>query len=185
MLRYLRQHGNYLTPGEGITLTSVIVVLLRGMILNLLVWIPIAAAVMWPDLAVGTPRAGPSCGGWPVTNSRARSTQRNGRRRGWQIRGDISPPPPTEAAFVAPHDLPTSGAEEQDQRPKAFTRRIKAARGSPKLFLRRHAGGRDLPVLPGCVLAFAMYSLVTWLGSKSSRFFLGGTKYGWRRQFER
>jgi hypothetical protein len=30
MLRYLRQHGNYLTPGKGITLTSVIVVLLRG-----------------------------------------------------------------------------------------------------------------------------------------------------------
>ena len=32
----LRQHGNYLTPGEGIALTSVIVVLLQGMILNLL-----------------------------------------------------------------------------------------------------------------------------------------------------
>ena len=47
MLRYLRQHGNYLTPGKGITLTSVIVVLLRGIILNLLVWIPIIAAVMW------------------------------------------------------------------------------------------------------------------------------------------
>ena len=47
MLRYLRQHGNYLTPGKGITLTSVIVVLLRGIILNLLVWIPIVAAVMW------------------------------------------------------------------------------------------------------------------------------------------
>ena len=47
MLRYLRQHGNYLTPGKGITLTSVIVVLFRGIILNLLVWIPIVAALMW------------------------------------------------------------------------------------------------------------------------------------------
>jgi hypothetical protein len=46
MLRYLRQHGCYLTPGEGITLTSGIAVALRGIILNLLVWIPIAIAVM-------------------------------------------------------------------------------------------------------------------------------------------
>ena len=51
MLRYLRQHGNYLTPGKGITLTSVIVVLLRGIILNLLVWVPIFAAVMWVLIA--------------------------------------------------------------------------------------------------------------------------------------
>ncbi len=47
MLRYLRQHGNYLTPGKGITLTSIIVVLLRGIILNLLVWVPILAGLMW------------------------------------------------------------------------------------------------------------------------------------------
>jgi Patatin-like phospholipase len=47
MLRYLRQHGKYLTPGTGITLTSVIVVLLRGIILNLLVWIPLFAGFMW------------------------------------------------------------------------------------------------------------------------------------------
>ena len=56
MLRYLRQHGNYLTPGKGITLTSVIVVLLRGIVLNLLVWIPIFAALMWlADLASQCP----------------------------------------------------------------------------------------------------------------------------------
>jgi hypothetical protein len=47
MLRYLRQHGNYLTPGQGITLTSIIVVLLRGIILNQLVWVPILAGLMW------------------------------------------------------------------------------------------------------------------------------------------
>jgi hypothetical protein len=47
MLRYLRQHGNYLTPGEGITLTSIIVVVLRGFILNQFVWVPILAALMW------------------------------------------------------------------------------------------------------------------------------------------
>ena len=46
MLRYLRQHGNYLTPGSGLTFTSIIVVVLRGLVLNLLVWVPIIAAVM-------------------------------------------------------------------------------------------------------------------------------------------
>ena len=46
MLRYLRQHGNYLTPGSGLTFTSIIVVVLRGLILNLLVWVPIIATVM-------------------------------------------------------------------------------------------------------------------------------------------
>ena len=30
-----------------------------------------------------------------------------------------------------------------------------------------------------------MYSLATWLGHKSRRFLLGGTKYGWRRLFRR
>ncbi len=46
MLRYLRQHGNYLTPGEGITLLSGVAMLLRGTVLNLLVWLPITVAVM-------------------------------------------------------------------------------------------------------------------------------------------
>lgn len=43
MLNWLRQHGNYLTPGEGITLTSGIAVVLRGILLNLIVWVPLGA----------------------------------------------------------------------------------------------------------------------------------------------
>ena len=62
MLRYLRQHGNYLTPGKGITLTSVIVVLLRGIILNLLVWVPIFAALMWVLIAASLYWLPPSVG---------------------------------------------------------------------------------------------------------------------------
>jgi predicted acylesterase/phospholipase RssA len=42
-LTYLRSHGQYLIPGGGITLVSGIAVLLRGILLNLLVWLPIAA----------------------------------------------------------------------------------------------------------------------------------------------
>jgi hypothetical protein len=40
LLRYLRQHGYYLTPGNGITIVSLLAVVLRGTLLNLLVWIP-------------------------------------------------------------------------------------------------------------------------------------------------
>ena len=46
MVRYLSSHGNYLTPGNGITLLSGIAVVLRGILLNLLVWIPILSALM-------------------------------------------------------------------------------------------------------------------------------------------
>ncbi len=39
-LRYLREHGNYLTPGHGISAASAVAVFLRGLLLNLSVWIP-------------------------------------------------------------------------------------------------------------------------------------------------
>ena len=45
-LRFLRQHGNYLTPGNGITLVSAIAIVLRAMLLNLLVWIPALVLIM-------------------------------------------------------------------------------------------------------------------------------------------
>lgn len=41
MLQFLRQHGNYLTPGSGIGMMSLIGVILRGILLNLMVWMPI------------------------------------------------------------------------------------------------------------------------------------------------
>lgn len=47
MLNWLRQHGNYLTPGKGITLLSVIAIVLRGFLLNLVVWVPILVALFW------------------------------------------------------------------------------------------------------------------------------------------
>ena len=42
LLRHLRLHGNYLTPGKGITALSLAGVALRGIVLNLLVWLPLA-----------------------------------------------------------------------------------------------------------------------------------------------
>ena len=42
LLRHLRLHGNYLTPGKGITALSLAGVVLRGIALNLLVWLPLA-----------------------------------------------------------------------------------------------------------------------------------------------
>jgi len=41
MLKYLRQHGYYLTPGAGIGAFSLLGVVLRSTLLNLLVWMPI------------------------------------------------------------------------------------------------------------------------------------------------
>ena len=41
MLRYLREHGCYLTPGSGITTLSLLGVVLRGTFLNLVVWMPV------------------------------------------------------------------------------------------------------------------------------------------------
>jgi hypothetical protein len=46
-LIYLRQHGKYLTPGRGIDLVSAIAVVLRGLMLNLLVWLPITALALF------------------------------------------------------------------------------------------------------------------------------------------
>ncbi|MCP5055547.1 MAG: hypothetical protein GY937_02360 [bacterium] len=45
LLAYLRAHGEYLTPGQRITLLSGLGVVLRGIIVNLTVWLPILAAV--------------------------------------------------------------------------------------------------------------------------------------------
>jgi len=41
LLRYLSTHGYYMTPGNGVTAFSLLGTILRGTLLNLLVWIPI------------------------------------------------------------------------------------------------------------------------------------------------
>ena len=46
LLRNLKENGNYLTPGGGINLMSLIAVVLRGVILNLLFWVPQVALVL-------------------------------------------------------------------------------------------------------------------------------------------
>jgi hypothetical protein len=43
-LNYLRSHGNYLAPGNGITFFSGIAVVVRTVMLNLLIWISMSAA---------------------------------------------------------------------------------------------------------------------------------------------
>ena len=46
-LTHLRLHGNYLTPGRGITALSLAAVVLRGIVLPLLIWLPIATFFFW------------------------------------------------------------------------------------------------------------------------------------------
>lgn len=45
ILHFLRQHGNYLAPGNGITFTSFLAALFRGTLINLIIFIPLAAIV--------------------------------------------------------------------------------------------------------------------------------------------
>jgi len=47
LLIYLRHHGKYLIPGRGIDIVSGIAVLLRGVLLKLLVWLPLTAFVLF------------------------------------------------------------------------------------------------------------------------------------------
>ena len=46
LLTCLRNHGNYLTPGGGINVLSGVSVVIRAVVLNLLVWLPVVSAVM-------------------------------------------------------------------------------------------------------------------------------------------
>lgn len=54
ILDYLRVHGNYLTPGNGITIWSGIAITIRTLLLNLLVWLPVAAFIFWLLRLIGT-----------------------------------------------------------------------------------------------------------------------------------
>jgi hypothetical protein len=44
-LTYLRSHSSYLTPGNGLTMWSLLAVLLRTVFISLFIWIPLLAAV--------------------------------------------------------------------------------------------------------------------------------------------
>jgi Patatin-like phospholipase len=46
LLRNLKENGNYLTPGDGINAMSLIAVALRGVVLNLLFWIPLVSVLL-------------------------------------------------------------------------------------------------------------------------------------------
>lgn len=47
LLKYLREHGKYLIPGGGITALSCLGVLLRGILLNLLVWVALVGCAIY------------------------------------------------------------------------------------------------------------------------------------------
>jgi patatin-like phospholipase len=46
MLQFIRQHGHYLSPGAGINIFALLGVVLRGTLLNLIVWLPLLVLVM-------------------------------------------------------------------------------------------------------------------------------------------
>ena len=50
LLAFLRQHGNYLAPGNGITFLSFLAALLRGTLVSLIIFIPLTALVFYAAL---------------------------------------------------------------------------------------------------------------------------------------
>ncbi len=52
-LQFLRVQGNYLAPGNGLSIWSGIAVVARAILLNLLVWVPVAALIMGLIYALG------------------------------------------------------------------------------------------------------------------------------------
>lgn len=46
LLRHLRHHGSYLTSGGGINVWSAVGVVLRGIVLNLIVWLPLTVLLL-------------------------------------------------------------------------------------------------------------------------------------------
>ena len=74
ILKHLCLHGKYLTPGKGITATSLIAVVLRGILLNILVWLPLVVALIVVLLLACDGSANPSWDGIrTVTAERLRS----------------------------------------------------------------------------------------------------------------
>jgi hypothetical protein len=57
LLRNLKENGNYLTPGHGINAMSLTAVVLRGVVLNLLFWVPMLAMIFGVLIAVHGYRA--------------------------------------------------------------------------------------------------------------------------------
>ncbi|MGE3875609.1 MAG: patatin-like phospholipase family protein, partial [Parvibaculaceae bacterium] len=52
-LEFLRVQGNYLAPGNGLTVWSAVAVVARAILLNLMIWIPVAALVIGVIYALG------------------------------------------------------------------------------------------------------------------------------------
>ncbi len=51
LMRYLRQHGNYLLPGDGLNALAGASAVIRAIFVNLAVWIPVITALLWLGMA--------------------------------------------------------------------------------------------------------------------------------------
>lgn len=53
LLDHLRRRGNYLTPGDGFTLLTLLAVVLRNAVISLMIWIPLIAGAMYLPMLIG------------------------------------------------------------------------------------------------------------------------------------
>jgi hypothetical protein len=54
LMDHLRRRGNYLTPGEGFTVLTLMAVVLRNALISLMIWIPLIAGVMYLPMLLGS-----------------------------------------------------------------------------------------------------------------------------------
>jgi hypothetical protein len=55
ILSFLRHHASYLTPGMGINVVSAVAVVLRGVLVNLFIWVPIVSSILLFAILISPP----------------------------------------------------------------------------------------------------------------------------------
>ena len=58
LMDHLRGRGNYLTPGDGFTLLTLLAVVLRNAVISLMIWIPLLAGIMFVPMLMGETKEG-------------------------------------------------------------------------------------------------------------------------------
>ena len=111
MLKYLRRHGNYLSPGAGISLMSLIGVVLRGTLLNLLVWIPIFILVFMAGFWASGQLSGPDSNNPPALSAMISTLKPDMQQCQPPIPASIAVTPPAAEAVCA--DLKSQSAYAQ------------------------------------------------------------------------
>lgn len=176
MLRYLRRHGDYLAPGAGISIVSLLAVILRGIFLNLLVWVPVfvllflGAFKLSEGVIAPWHPAGDGGTGQPVLLAKAFAAMEPATA--------CNPPLPS-GTVVAP---PEQAALCADLKTRQNLHDIQAK--LPKLFLFEYLLYLGVGILAVLLAGAVVYSLLTVARRRLGTDYRA-TWYAWRRSAEK